>query len=113
MKRFFLLLALVLLLSGCRDSLVPSEYTVITKQNETSSETATDAVRAEDYDGLKYALLSLIRAGVQSGVIHVYRYEGDLASDVPLAAHEVWKNDPLGAYAVEYLTTDCNLLVSS
>ena len=49
---------------------------------------------------------------MEHGVIHVYNYSGSVPDDVPAAAYAVWKNDPVGAYAVEFITTDCNLLVS-
>lgn len=106
-----LLLALSLL-CGCSSSLITNEYTVITEHAKTAVETQTDAIRAENYDELKYGILSFIEAGTEQGMIHVYNYDGDVPSDVTSAAYDVWKNDPLGAYAVDYITADCTLLVS-
>lgn len=110
--RLIILLVMLSLLSGCRSVLVPNEYTVIAEHSDTKVGEQTDAVSAESYDELKYALLSFVEEGVTHGVIRSYRYDGDVTEDIPDAAYEIWKNDPLGAYLVEYITTDCNLLLS-
>lgn len=107
-----LALALLLLCSGCAEPLVPNEYTVVTEHAETMMEEKVDALTAESYEDLKYAVLSLIEGGAEHGVIRAYNYEGDVTKDISSAAYEVWKNDPMGAYAVEFITTDCNLLLS-
>ena len=109
--RLIPMLLALLLLSGCA-ALVPSEYTVVTEHTETVVEEDSDALTAESYDELKYAILTLIEDGTAHGVIRAYHYDGDVTKDISSAAYEVWKNDPMGAYAVEFITTDCNLLLS-
>ena len=110
--RLIVLLVMLSLLCGCRSVLVPNEYTVISEHSDTKVGEQTDAVSAESYDELKYALLSFVEEGVTHGVIRSYRYDGDVTEDITDAAYAIWKNDPLGAYLVEYMTTDCNLLLS-
>lgn len=109
--RLIPILLLLALLSGC-SRLVPSDYTVVKEHAETTVEEDTDALTAESYDELKYAILAFIEDGVSHGVIRAYHYDGDVTKDISSAAYEVWKNDPMGAYAVEFITTDCNLLLS-
>lgn len=111
-KRLIVFLLLFSLLSGCSGPLVPNEYTVITEHSDTNVEKQSDAVTAENYDELTYAILSFVEQGVTHGVIRSYRYDGDVTEDLSDAAYSVWKNDPLGAYLVEYITTDSNLLLS-
>ncbi|MBQ6798523.1 MAG: hypothetical protein IJP11_04735 [Oscillospiraceae bacterium] len=110
--RLIALLLALSLLCGCSGGLVPNEYTVISEHSDTNVESRSDAVSAESYEELKYAILSFVEQGITHGVIRSYRYDGDVTEDLSTAAYEVWKNDPLGAYRVEYITTDCNLLLS-
>ena len=110
--RLLPLLLTLLLLSGCAAPLITSEYTVVTEHSDADVTEPSDALRAENYEELKYAILTFVESGVEHGVIHVYNYSGSVPDDVPAAAYAVWKNDPVGAYAVEFITTDCNLLVS-
>lgn len=113
MKHRPIALALALtLLSGCASPLVPNEYTVVAEHSDTTVETESDALTAESYEELKYAILAFVEAGTTQGIIRVYHYDGDVTKDITSAAYEVWKNDPMGAYAVEFITTDCNLLLS-
>ena len=111
-RRLLALLIAMCLLCGCSSALITNEYTVITEHAKAEVEAVTDAVRAENYDELCYGILSIIESGATEGTIHVYNYEGDVPTDVTEAAYDVWKNDPLGAYAVDYITADCTLLVS-
>ena len=110
--RLIVLLLMLSLLCGCRSALVPNEYTVIAEHSDTQVGEQSDAVPAESYEELKYAILSFVEDGVTHGLIRSYRYDGDVTEDITDAAYEIWKNDPLGAYLVEYITTDCNLLLS-
>lgn len=111
--RLIPLLLLLLLLCGCASPLIPDSYTVVTQHSEQAAETNSNALTATNYQELRYAILSLIEDGIPDGVIHVYTsYDGDLTKDIPAAAYDVWKNDPVGAYAVDFITTDCNLLLS-
>lgn len=112
MKRILLILLCTVLLSGCA-ILAPDSYVSITPHEASEIlPAATDAVSAEDFTSLKNAILSFVRTGQTEGIIHVQDYAGNLEKDLPRAAYQVSTTDPLGAYAVEYMTHSCNLLVS-
>ncbi len=112
MKRIILILLCVLVLSGC-SALAPSSYLSITPHQSSELHAAsTDAVTATDFKSLKNAILTFVRAGQPEGIIHVTDYDGSVEKDLQKAAYEVSTLDPLGAYAVEYMTHSCNLLVS-
>ena len=107
-----LLLGMALLLTGC-GSLFESEYVSITPHTEQySPEENENALTAENYLSLKNAILSFVENGVEDGVIRVYDYSGDVEEDLEQATYEVAKSDPLGAYAVDYITQDSALIVS-
>lgn len=73
----------------------------------------TEAVLVENYPELKNAILAFVENGVEYGVIRIYNYvSGDVEKDVAKATYDVSKNNPLGAYAVDYMTHECNLIVS-
>lgn len=111
MKRLIPLLILLLLLTGC--SLTPDEYLYVEPHVDSSvQDNSTDALTAENYLSLKNAILRLIRTGKTEGVIRVTNYDGDVEKDLPEAAYAVSKQDPLGAYAVDYMTHSCTQIVS-
>lgn len=112
MKRFLWSLALLLVLTGC-SALIPNEYLVVSPHaNSGAPADDADAVTAENYLSLKNAILNLVRTGQTEGVIRVTNYDGDVSSDLAEAAYEVCKQDPLGAYAVDYMTHSCTQIVS-
>lgn len=112
MKRFLWSLALLLVLTGC-SSLIPNEYLVVSPHANSGVQAAdADAVTAENYLSLKNAILNLVCTGQTEGVIRVTNYDGDVSSDLAEAAYEVCKQDPLGAYAVDYMTHSCTQIVS-
>ena len=53
-----------------------------------------------------------VRGGVEHGVIRVQQYTGTLEDDLAAAAYSVAREDPAGAYAVDYMTHECTLIVS-
>ena len=110
MKYLFGIL-LVLCLTGC-SSLVPNEYLSVTPHADSTPQPVQAALTAEDYESLKSAILKLVRTGQTDGVIRVTNYNGDVATDLAEAAYAVSKQDPLGAYAVDYLTHSCTQIVS-
>lgn len=111
MKRLAAILLLLLTLSGC--TMAPDEYLSITPHVDSSSQSgATDAVTVENYLSLKNAILALVRTGQTEGVIHAVNYDGIVEDDLAEAAYEVSKLDPLGAYAVDYMTHSCARIVS-
>ena len=101
-----LLLPLLALLSGC-DWMLERSSVSVTPHVQFSDESANATVlRAETYQGLVSALLHVVGRGEPNGVIRLYQYvsvTGSAASDVDRACLEVTKEDPLGAYAVDYI----------
>lgn len=111
MKRLIFILFLLLTLTGC--SLAPDEYLYVTPHVDSSSQASTsDAIVVENYLSLKNAILSLVRTGQTEGVIHAINYDGAVEEDLAETAYEVSKLDPLGAYAVDYMTHSCTQIVS-
>ena len=55
--RLLPLLLTLLLLSGCAAPLITSEYTVVTEHSDADVTEPSDALRAENYEELKYAIL--------------------------------------------------------
>lgn len=116
MKRVLLALCLAssLLLTGCTQ-LLPSEYTSISQHAEeapVAEDTNFDILTADSKGSLKRAIRSLVQNGVEHGVIHVREYDGDVEADLADAAYQIAREDPLGLYAVDYMTHDCSLIVS-
>ena len=112
MKRILLILLCILTLTGC-SALAPDSYLSITPHQNSEIQTiSTDAVTATDFNSLKNAILTFVRAGQSEGIIHVTDYDGSVEKDLQKAAYEVSTSDPLGAYAIDYMTHSCNLLVS-
>jgi len=76
--------------------------------------TAEDAsyVRVENYRELVSAVLYLVSARQEEGVIRLYNYAGDVEADLAQACLEVAAQDPLGAYAVEYIKHEYTRVVS-
>ncbi len=111
MKKSILLLTLLaaLTLTGCRPMLERS-YASVTPHTQFSDEEENGAIlRAENYPGLVSALLHLVEQGEENGVVRLYQYSsltGTAVSDVDQACLEVTQEDPLGAYAVDYIKYD-------
>lgn len=107
MKRYVALLLLVALsgLSACK--LYPDTYLSVREHvqqplpesDETQpEELPTVSSRSE----LRGAVLSFIRDWTERGVILVSDYEGDIAEDLSETVQYATKEDPIGAYAVDY-----------
>ena len=106
-------LALCVSFSAC-SRFVPSSYTRVSAHSQTKSEQVdTNVVSVGDYAGLRRAIRDFVRGGVEHGVIRVQQYAGDsLEEDLAAAAYSVAREDPAGAYAVDYMTHECTLIVS-
>ena len=104
-----LLTALLLLLPGCTP-LLERSYSSVTPHRPFSDEEENPSIlRAETYQGLVSAPLYLVGQGKEEGVIRLYQYTsltGSAASDVDAACLEVTQEDPLGAYASDYIRYD-------
>ncbi len=106
------LVLLIMLLCGC-SALVPSDYTVLTPHDaQSSAQEQTDVLLVSNYKSLCSALRTLVQNGVEHGVLHTSQYVGDVEQDLPQAAYEIAREDPTGAYAIDYITHDCTLIVS-
>ena len=92
------------MLSGC-SVFLEKEYLSISPHLEQRTEVSDESwLEADNFIGLKNALIHLIRNGVAQGIIRCYgSYPGDLSRDLPRAIYEVMKEEPIGAYAVEYI----------
>lgn len=98
-----------LLLTGCA-SMLERGYFSETPHVQFSDEAENESIlRAETYQGLVSALLYLVGQGAEGGTVRLYQYgsvTGTAASDVDRACLEVTQEDPLGAYAVDYIKYD-------
>lgn len=72
----------------------------------------SSVLRAETYQGLVSAILYLVSQGSEEGVVRLYNYTRDVETDLSNACLEVAKEDPLGAYAVDYIKYDFARIVS-
>lgn len=109
-----MVLLLLALLCGC-SSLVPTDYTVVTPHNtQSKTQQQTDVMTVSSYQSLKNALRALVKDGVTHGVLHTNQYtpDADVEADLLQAVYEIAREDPSGAYAIDYITHDCTLIVS-
>lgn len=114
MKRLLLMtLALCLLLCAC-SSLVPSDYVRVSDYDASGAvEENADVLSADDFRSLKDAIRSFVMSHIEHGVIRVQRYkDGDVEEDLASAAYQIAREDPYGAYMVDYMTHSCSLIVS-
>ena len=112
MKKYLLFLILILLLSGC-NLFGERSYVVVEPHNEGYEEALdSDAVTVNSYLGLKNAILDFVENGISDGVIIAEGYSGDITGDLRDVVYEVWRAEPLGAYAVDYMTYDCSRIVN-
>ena len=105
-------LALGLLLSGC--SLSGSVYTVVEPHAEHPA-LGEDAstVKASTYSELVGGVLFFVSQGMEEGIIQLTDYSGDVEEDLNRACLEVNKDDPLGAYAVDFIKNDYTTILTT
>ena len=96
--------AAAILLSGC-SSLLDRDYSYVTAHNTTPTAAEGDPsiLRAENYQELVNALVYFVAQGTQEGTVRLYGEWEDVEADLDAACLEVVQEDPLGAYAVEYM----------
>ena len=114
MKRLALavMALLLLMLCGC-SALLPSQYTQISAHSAAqTAHTDSDIPLVSDYQELKRAILQFAEDGISHGVIRTANYTGDVEADLSRAAYSVAREDPVGAYTIDFLTHDCSLIVS-
>ena len=114
MKRLALVVLALLLpaLSAC-SALLPTRYTQISAHSAAqTSHPDSDIPLVSDYQELKRAILQFAEDGISHGVIRTANYTGDVETDLSRAAYSVAREDPVGAYTIDFLTHDCSLIVS-
>jgi len=99
-----LLLAICLLLSGCRNWL-DGDYLNVVPRKEQTSQTNRPTVTVYSYSQLYYALASQIEAGAQEVFLTVNLGGEDLnKSNLDKAIAHLCRENPFAAYAVEKIT---------
>ncbi len=108
-----LLLAGVLTLTGCTALLERHAISLDPYEPVASSGSGPSSLRVESYQELVNAVLYLVSEGEDHGVLSLYNYTAqDVETDLTRACLEVVQEDPLGAYAVDYIKHDYALIVS-
>ena len=95
------------LLTGCA-SLLERTYSKVEPHSSRFWESeAADTLRAENYQDIVNDLLILIGQHTESASLRLYNFEDDLAAAAAMeqAAAETQQETPLGAYAVEYMSS--------
>ena len=69
-------------------------------------------LRVENYRELVSAVLYLVSEGEEEGTIQLHNYDGEEEGDLSAACLEVATQDPLGAYAVDYIKHELSRVVS-
>lgn len=105
--------ALILLSTGCSSMLngtTPrSPFTALPRRPEGDANT----MRVQNYQELVNALIYLINQGEESGSIRYSGEEADFKKLMDEACLEVKQEDPLGAYAVDYIKYSVISIVGS
>ena len=108
MKRGAAALALscALLLTSC-SSLTLHPYVAVEPHTEHPATVADSSVlQVETYSELVSAVLFFVSQGTEEGVVQMSDYQGDVGEDLNRACLEVAKDDPLGAYAVDFIKSE-------
>ncbi len=106
-KRILSLFLSICLLAGCA-SLLEREYSTVEPHSSKFWEReAAGTLRAENYQDIVNDLLILIGQHTETAMLRLYNMEGDITVTDTLerATVEVQQETPMGAYAVEYITT--------
>ena len=107
-----LLTALSLLLTGC-SALLEREYTQVAPHNTApTAEGDPSTLRADSYQELVNALIYFVGAGTEEGTIRLYLDSEQVEDDLEAACLEVVQEDPLGAYAVEFIKYSVSQVVA-
>ena len=105
-RRFPVLLALCLLLTGCAPLLERTYSTSEPHSSKYWESEAADTLRAENDQDIVNDLLILIGQHTESATLRLYNFPDDQAVGEAMekASLEVQQDTPLGAYAAEYIT---------
>ena len=110
--RLAVLLACCMLLSGCT-AMLNRPYEVVTP-HEYHAGQGSGVPDASTYQALVNDIFSFVEDGVEQGQIRLTNYTsktGDVAGDLSAACSEVANEDPLGAYAVDFIKSDYTRVV--
>ena len=112
-RRLCILLAVFMLaLSGC-SSLLNRDYRSVSRHVSHTSDTEdTSALRAETYSELVNDVQFFVSVGMQEGIVHLYRYSGDVESDLEAVRQELLTRDPLCTWALEDIQWSHSRIVS-
>ena len=108
MRRAFLALALccALPLTGC-SALLDRPYTAVEPYTEQPAVgEGSSTIQAGTYSELVNAVLFFVSQGTEEGELQLVDYSGDVEEDLNRACLEVAKDDPLGAYAVDFIKNE-------
>ena len=113
MKRLLALtLAAMLLCGGCTPLLERSYGPILRHEPQVQAEDDASALRAENYQGVIAALLYFVEQREEKGILRLYNYKDSVEADLQAARREVVEEDPLGAYAVDYINFETVSVVS-
>ena len=105
--------ALMLLSTGC-SSMLNRDYSSVTVHSATpTAEGDANTMRVQNYQELVNALIYLINQGEESDSIRYSGEEADFKKLMDEACLEVKQEDPLGAYAVDYIKYSVISIVGS
>lgn len=109
MKKIIWMLALSLILSGCRYA-IDGTYVSIKPYEQQGTPIQSDSISAVDYDTLCAVLEDLVAVGTENAVINVGTYDQEkVSADMENAVAYIRESFPLGAYAVESITYEIGL----
>lgn len=103
--------ALMLPLSGC-GVLDRSHLSVETHSESPEKEQNSSILRAESYHELVEDILYFVQNREETGTVRFVDYSGDVDEDLDNACREVYEQDPLGSYAVDYIKYETTSVVS-
>ena len=107
LRRLLAMFCACLVLSGC-STLLEREYSNVEPHSSKFWESeAADTLRAENYQDIVNDLLLLVGQHTETATVRLYTTEDDVkvADLLEQATTETQQETPLGAYAVEYITS--------
>ena len=109
----FIALALSLgLLCGCASILETEIYRRESYAESPSASPAAAAGVVRSYTQLTAAIRAMVEEHLQTDIIQFQGYDGEISADLAAACRELQNEDPLGAYAVDYISYDLRRIVS-
>lgn len=104
---FFALLAAVIISITCSGYMIYGREFSSVEPHRVAMSPDEDGVRyARSYSELKSHVTALVRAAATQGTVQLRDYPSDIEDDLARACHEVIRDTPIGAYAVDMMTID-------